>query len=135
MVDERSIAQRLSPENLDKLFPPERADRFFEALLGDVSEGAYDIRLALTDVAGDRLELAFQLQQRPGKCLRCSLTYGLPRVFSRHPVIGLDDLVAAISLELEGLADCSRWEMGSTREMSPTLHSIPLTVFIDPEGQ
>ena len=35
----------LTQEFLDELLPPERSDQFFDALYGDASEGAYDIRL------------------------------------------------------------------------------------------
>ena len=76
----------LSQDRCEQLFPHDLADRFFEALYGDTEEGAYDIRLKFKGQKQDRLEFEFQLKQRPGKCLACNLTYGLPNVFSRHPV-------------------------------------------------
>ena len=34
-----------TPEVLQRLLPAQRADQFFEALYGEIEEGAYDIRL------------------------------------------------------------------------------------------
>ncbi|MBU4504034.1 MAG: pancreas/duodenum homeobox protein 1, partial [Proteobacteria bacterium] len=63
---------------LKKLFPEERADMFFDALLGDVNEGAYDISLAFNGHNDGELQFELQLRPRPGRCLACNLTYGLP---------------------------------------------------------
>jgi hypothetical protein len=82
-----------TPDRLEGLFPADRADQFFEALFGDASEGAYDIELRYDGFRDNQLQFAFHLTERPGKCLSCSLTYGLPHVFSRHPVIGVAGLV------------------------------------------
>jgi len=71
---------------LKKLFPEDRADQFFDALFGDAEEGAYDISLEFKGQSQNKLEFEFHLKQRPGKCLACNLTYGLPQVFSRHGV-------------------------------------------------
>ena len=81
---------------LDEIFPSSRADRFFAALLGDASEGAYDITLAFAGETDDQIDFEFQLKQRPGKCLACNLTYGLPEVFMRHPVIDVAGVVRQI---------------------------------------
>ena len=54
---------------LDEIFPSSRADRFFAALLGDASEGAYDITLAFAGETDDQIDFEFQLKQRPGKRL------------------------------------------------------------------
>ena len=89
-------------EMLDKLFPPERTDQFFDALLGDAAEGAYDIRLAYKGLQESRLNFELELHQRPGKCLVCSLTYGLPTVFSRHPVINIQGVVDQIARHVDG---------------------------------
>ncbi len=110
------------------LFPKDRADSFFEAIFGDASEGSYDISLEFKTQTRDRLEFEFHLKQRPGKCLACNLTYGLPTVFSRHPVINVKGLVQEILCLLDG-ASGSKWQLGSTREISRNLHIIPLTVF------
>ena len=121
-------AAAFSPETLADIFPADRADRFFEALFGDAAEGAYDIRLAYSGKSGDRLDFEFQLAQRPGKCLACNLTYGLPEVFSRHPVIDLVGLVKKIDECLPNKKRCGKWRLGRTREISRALHVLPFAV-------
>ena len=115
---------------LEDLFPVDRADSFFEAIYGEVSEGAYDIRLAFNKSTDGTLNFQFNLHRRPRKCLRCSLTYGLPKVFVRHPIINIEGLVSDIGKRLEGGATCKRWSLGETKEVSPDLHVIPLTIFL-----
>ena len=123
---------QLFPETvLKQLFPAERADDFFEALYGDASEGAYDIAFSFQGLKKDTLEFSFDLHRRPGKCLACNLTYGLPQVFSRHPIINIRGLVQDIEIRLADKATCSRWELGETMEISSDLHVVPLTVFLD----
>ena len=112
-----------SQDFLDSLFPPEKSDQFFEALYGDASEGAYDIRLEYISAAPDRIVLAFNLTQRPGKCLVCNLTYGLPTVFQRHPLVDIKGMVRKI--EDIGFK-ISSWRLGETEENSASLHVIPL---------
>jgi len=115
---------------LDALFPPQRTDEFFEALFGDASEGAYDIRLSFDgyDQAGRKLRFFLDLHERPGCCLACNLTYGLPEVFSRHPVINIKGLVADIEKRLDGQATCADWRLGTTIQKERSLHSIPLEI-------
>jgi len=117
-------------EVLDDLLPPQRSDEFFEALYGDPDEGAYDIRLAFKDYDADRQVLAFELQlhERPGKCLACNLTYGLPQVFSRHPLINISGMVNKVEELLGGDTKCTEWQLGSTRTQSDRMHVIPLTI-------
>lgn len=117
-----------TPSVLEELLPNDRADLFFDALLGDPSEGAYDIRLAFKARHDDRLEFELQLHQRAGKCLACNLTYGLPEVFRRHPVINLNQVVKRIDELLGGDDQISGWTLGRTREVSRELHTIPLTL-------
>lgn len=112
---------------LDSLFPASRTEAFFDALFGGAEEGAYDIRLTCRRVADDRLDMAFELHQRPGKCLACNLTYGLPQVFQRHPVLNVAGVARALA-DAAGWQDM-RWELGRTEEYSRELHCIPLTVF------
>jgi hypothetical protein len=119
---------------LDEIFPPERADRFFEALLGDAAEGAYDITLAYRGGRDDRIEFEFQLKQRPGMCLACNLTYGLPEVFMRHPVIDIGGVVRQIDARLNNGKRCGKWTLGHTREVSRELHVLPLTVKLTAEA-
>ena len=74
-----------TPECLNDLFPIQRTNDFFDALFGDAEEGAYDIRLVVDPEESDdgELHFYFELHQRAGRCLVCSLTYGLPQVFER----------------------------------------------------
>ncbi len=53
-----------------------------------------------------RLHFDLQLKERPGKCLACNVTYGLPQVFTRHPVIDLKGVVREIETLLNGSAKC-----------------------------
>ena len=117
---------------LNEIFPSNRADRFFDALLGDASEGAYDIVLAYAGETDDRIDFEFQLKQRPGMCLACNLTYGLPDVFMRHPVIDLAGVVRQIALRMIDGQQCAEWTLGSTREISRVMHVLPLTVKLSP---
>jgi hypothetical protein len=117
-----------SRQVLDEIFPPDRADRFFEALFGDAEEGAYDIHLAYRSGNDDHIDFEFELKQRPGKCLACNLTYGLPDVFRRHPVIDIAGVVRQIDARMTNGKRCGEWSLGRTREISRELHALPLTV-------
>ena len=121
-MDQSVVDRILTQDYLDTLLPGEISDRFFEALYGDASEGAYDIRLELIAANDKRIVLAFNLIQRPGKCLVCSLTYGLPNVFSRHPLININGMVKKI--EEKGLKVKS-WRLGDTEEQTSSFHTIP----------
>ncbi len=125
-----NLKEVFSDEVLKELFGSERADDFFEALFGDAGEGAYDISLRFLgyDKVANRLNFTLDLHERPGCCLVCNLTYGLPEVFSRHPVINLNGLVGEIEKKLEGRARCADWELGTTVQQEKSLHSIPLHV-------
>jgi len=117
-------------QTLETLFPPERSNDFFEALFGDASEGAYDIRLSFAghDARANSLRFLLNLHERPGCCLVCNLTHGLPQVFSRHPVINIKGLVSAIEEKLDGQARCVDWQLGSTIQQEKSLHAIPLEI-------
>ncbi|WP_372682946.1 pancreas/duodenum homeobox protein 1 [Desulfosarcina sp.] len=117
---------------LDEIFPSSRADRFFEALLGDASEGAYDIILTYTGESDDQIDFEFTLKQRPGKCLACNLTYGLPEVFMRHPIIDIAGVVRQIESRMINGKQCGEWVLGRTREVSRDTHVLPLTVKLTP---
>jgi len=119
-----------TPDALKQLFPKDRSDRFFDALYGDAGEGAYDIRLEFIGAGDNRLEFRLRLTQRPGKCITCSLTYGLPQVFIRHPIINIKELVQHIEATLDGRARCADWKLGQTQELSSTVHAIPLFIFL-----
>jgi len=124
------FAALFTTEVLEQLFPESRANDFFEALFGDASEGAYDIRLAYRGYNEPPKTLAFalQLHQRPGKCLACNLTYGLPEVFSRHPLINLNGLTKEIDNLLGNLGSCTAWRLGTTEQVSSEMHSIPFLI-------
>jgi hypothetical protein len=123
-------------ETLSELLPPQRSDEFFEALYGDPDEGAYDIRLAFKNYDSDKKVLSFELQlhERPGKCLACNLTYGLPEVFSRHPLININGMVKKIAALLGEEANCGNWKLGRTRTPQENLHVIPLRIKVNIDG-
>ena len=122
--------QLFAQETLRELFPRNRADLFFDAMYGDPSEGAYDISLIFKGQNRDTLHFEFHLKQRPGKCLACNLTYGLPEVFSRHPIIDIKGLVQKIDQLLGGQWRCAGWRLGLIRELSGDLHVLPLLITI-----
>jgi len=121
------LKEVFTPDKLVCLFPAEKSNEFFDALLGDASEGAYDIELNFKGANTEFMEFEFLLKQRPGKCLACNLTYGLPQVFSRHPIINVKKLVTEIA-SVAGIKGSAEWTMGSTREISRNLHAIPLRI-------
>ena len=122
--------QMFSRTTLRQLFPPQRTDAFFDALFGDASEGAYDIELSFDgyDRTAKTLRFLLNLRERPGCCLACNLTYGLPEVFARHPVIDLKGLVRDIEVRLGGEMVCGDWRLGRTVQQDNALHSIPLEI-------
>jgi hypothetical protein len=119
-------ARIFTPDYLEEVFPPSRTQSFFEALFGDAEEGAYDIRLAFEGQSPEELKFSFQLHQRPGMCLACNLTYGLPQVFTRHPVLAVGRLAETLC-ERVGETPAS-WALGSTRPVSRSMHVIPFTI-------
>ncbi|MDJ0780569.1 MAG: pancreas/duodenum homeobox protein 1 [Desulfosarcinaceae bacterium] len=121
-------ASLFTAATLTRIFPPERTDAFFEALLGDADDGSYDIELVYDGFGDNQLRFDLRLHQRPGKCLACNLTYGLPQVFSRHPVINLDGVVDRLDQLLGETANCVDWQLGRTREVSRELHIVPLRI-------
>jgi hypothetical protein len=125
-----NLNEIFTDDALKELFPPQRADDFFEALFGDAGEGAYDIALSYMGYNERTNSLSFNLDlhERPGCCLACNLTYGLPEVFSRHPVININTLVADIEKMLDGKARCVKWKLGTTLQQEKSLHSIPLHI-------
>lgn len=129
--DQIQFNRIFSQDKLDALFPPERTIQFFEALFGDNDEGAYDIRLAFKAEAENRLYFDFELQQRPGRCLACNLTYGLPQVFERHPVINTQGVVDQLCALMNGEARCGQWRLGKSKEISRQLHAVPLIIELE----
>lgn len=120
-----------TPEWTQTQFPQTRTDDFFEALFGGAEEGAYTIALRYKGSNGPVHEFFFDLQQRPGKCLVCNLTYGLPQVFSRHPIINVRGIAEAVATALHADPAKVSWVLGATQEKSPELHCIPLSISIE----
>jgi hypothetical protein len=118
-------------EKLDAIFPPERSNQFFDALFGDPDEGAYDIRLAFKKALDNELHFNLELHQRPGRCLACNLTYGLPKVFERHPIINIGGLVEQINTLMNGHGRCEGWKLDRSQEISRQLHVVPLIIGIE----
>jgi hypothetical protein len=58
----------------------------------------------------------------------CSLTYGLPNVFTRHPLINIKGMIEKI--KAAGIPVKS-WRLGDTEENSASLHIIPLYIDLD----
>lgn len=117
-----------SADVLLDLFPASRSNEFFEALFGDAEEGAYDIALNYRGAGDGKLTFELQLHQRPGCCLACNLTHGLPQVFSRHPVINIGGLVEKIDGLLGDDTSCGEWALGYTEQQSSAMHIVPLTI-------
>lgn len=115
-------------ECLNKVFPPERTDQFFEALFGDAEEGAYDISLAFMSASPRKLDFLFELRQRGDACLACNLTHGLPAVFLRHPIINIKGVAAELAHLAQWPHGSWEWQLGSTDEVSSALHVIPLSI-------
>lgn len=127
-MNHNKIAELFTPDNLIKLFPKERSNDFFEALFGDASEGAYDINLSFDRATDQEIFFNLNLVQRPGCCLVCNLTLGLPNVFSRHPVINIQGIVDGVNDLLGDIAECGEWQLARTISTSSELHIIPLVI-------
>ncbi len=127
-MEDKAITEIFTQSFLDELFPSERTNEFFDALFGDAEEGAYDISLGYQGFNNGKLMMELQLKQRPGHCLACNLTQGLPTVFSRHPIINIQGIVDEIDATLDDTMTCSGWNLGNTIQKSSDLHVIPLTL-------
>ncbi|MCW5199940.1 pancreas/duodenum homeobox protein 1 [Desulfobulbus sp. F1] len=123
-----SMHEIFTHDVLTQLFPAQRTADFFEALFGDANEGAYDIALTFKGQEGNILHFNLDLHERPGRCLACNLTSGLPEVFSKHKVLNIAGLVADIEQKLNGKAKCDSWKLGRTQQPSKHLHCIPLQI-------
>ena len=128
----KNLNDLFTKDVLEDLLPSQLSNDFFEALYGDAAEGAYDISLSFIDYDSGQKTLAFELQlhERPGKCLACNLTYGLPEVFSRHPLINIEGLVENIVSILGDDAKSCGWKLGRTRASAADMHSIQLIILL-----
>ncbi len=116
-----------SREVLQKALPRERIEAFLEAFyFGE--EPAYDMELAFGhfDSQEKLLTLEIRLRARPGQCLACNLTWGLPRVFRQHPLLDLASTVKTVEAHLPNGWRVREWDVGFTEERGPDLHVIPL---------
>ena len=129
-MNKEAIDALFTPEYLQQIFPNGRANEFFEALFGDADEGAYDISLSYQGCNESSIHLELQVKERPGHCLACNLTQGLPTVFSRHPIINIQGVVDKVEEDLNGEVQCADWSLGYTQQKSSGLHAIPLTIAI-----
>ncbi len=119
----------LSEEKVKGLLPRERIEAFFEAFyFGE--EPAYDLELGLGHFDPERkiLRLELRLKARPGRCLACNLTWGLPEVFKRHPALDLAGVVSRLEALLPEGSKVVDWDLGPTEEVNEDLHLVPLIV-------
>ncbi len=115
-------------ETCTELLPAETANQFFEALFGAAEEGSFDLELKYRGADSGSLRFDILLHERPGHCLACNLTYGLPEVFSRHPVININGIAERVNEILGDQAETGSWKLGATTQQSQSLHTIPLVI-------
>ena len=126
----KKLNDLFTKEVLEDILPSQLSDDFFEALYGDADEGAYNISLSFNDYDPEQKTLSFELLliERPDKCLACNLTYGLPDVFSCHPLLNIKGMVEKIDALLGGDTNCTGWELGRTKTPASNMHAIPLII-------
>ncbi|HFC98410.1 MAG TPA: pancreas/duodenum homeobox protein 1 [Thermosulfurimonas dismutans] len=118
-----------SEEQIKTLLPREKIEAFFEAFyFGE--EPAYDLELGLGHFDPEQrlVRLELRLKARPGRCLACNLTWGLPEVFKRHPALDLQGVVGRLEGLLPDGWKVRDWTLGTTEEIDEELHVIPLIV-------
>ncbi len=121
----KEIEAFFTPETLEELLPREQVEAFFEAFyFGE--EPAYDLALGFGGIQGNVLRLELLLKARPGQCLACNLTWGLPEVFARHPMLDLAGMIKRLEDKLSYAVES--WELGPTEERGPDLHVVPVFV-------
>jgi len=130
MIENQELTQIFSQKILDQIFPPDKTNEFFEAMLGDAADGAYDIRLIYQGINDNILHFAFALTERPEKCLACSVTYGLPQVFKKHRIINTDHIVNQIKMII-GNVNVLSWELLPTQPIERNFHLVPLYITLD----
>ncbi len=126
-----NLSEILTKDKLQSIFPADRSNEFFDALFGNASEGAYDIELAYGSFSGTELVMELLLHERPGCCLACNLTQGLPQVFSRHPIINVSGVVDEIDALLGDSISCKEWSIGATEQRSRSMHVIPVKIAVE----
>ncbi len=114
---------------IKSLLPAERVEEFFEAFyFGE--EPAYFLKLGLREwnPEAGKIVLELRLKARPGKCLACNLTSGLPDVFKRHPILNLAGVAEAVVNRLGDGFRLESWELGWTERLNQDLHVIPMVI-------
>ena len=122
------FASLFDTDTCAELMPANTADQFFEALFGDAEEGSFNLELKYRGSDEAALHFDILLHERPGHCLACNLTYGLPEVFSRHPVINLNGIAEKVNEIIGERGKIGQWRLGRTTEQSQALHTIPLII-------
>ncbi len=115
------------------LLPKEKIEEFFEAFyFGE--EPAYELELGLRGWEPEKrlLTLELRLKARPGKCLACNLTSGLPEVFKRHPILNLAKVAEEAVKKLGDGYELESWDLGWTEQITRDLHVIPLIIKVKP---
>lgn len=130
-MDLKKAEEIFTPAQLKNIFPQQRSDDFFDAFYGGSEDSHFDIRFVFDGAEDGRLSFSFELIQRPGKCLACNMTYGLPHVFARHPVIDVKGLTQEIASLMNVDPKTLKWSLGSTRTRSSSLHEIPLIISLE----
>jgi hypothetical protein len=127
---QKDLNKVFTKDVLENLLPLQLSNDFFEALYGDVDEGAYNISLSFIDYDSGQKKMSFELQlhERPDKCLACNLTYGLPEVFSCHPLLNIKGMVKKIESLLGEEVKITGWELGQTQTPAASMHAIPLII-------
>jgi hypothetical protein len=127
-MDLKKADEVFTPAQLKDIFPWQRSNDFFDAFYGGSEDSHFDIRLVFNGAEDNRLYFSFELIQRPGKCLACNMTYGLPHVFARHPIINVKGLAQEIASLMGVDPKAMQWTLGNTQTRSSELHEIPLIV-------
>jgi len=129
-MQQQDLNELFTKDVLEDLLPPQLSNDFSEALYGDAAEGAFNISLSFVDYDPEQKKMFFELQlhEKPGKCLACNLTYGLPKVFSCHPLLNIKGMVEKIESLLGGETKCIGWELGTTQTPAASMHAIPLII-------
>lgn len=123
----------IKEDKLNELFPPGKDNEFFEAFYGGSEDGAFDIMLYFENYNPKNSELFFEfrLKERPGKCMACNLTYGLPSVFEKSPVINLKGIISGIDAMLKPHYEIQEYNLGKTTPKAPKVNAIPLIIKIN----
>jgi len=120
----------IQEDKLNELFPKGKDNEFFEAFYGGLEDGAFDINFSFESYNPDNSELVFgfNLKERPGKCMACNLTYGLPAVFEKSPIINLKAIINGINEMINPHYEVNEFILGKTIPKAPKLNVIPLII-------